>query len=117
MSKEEYGALMVRAACLNSLGHIGRIMRPISEAVAAAITAANPGLTVQVCPQGAMVTMDVHGRDVLTAMVAAGVDSLNDFNWMSQLRYYYEPKDDEDRKVVGNRDIAIRMITAQAKFG
>ena len=66
---------------------------------------------------GAMVTMDVHGRDVLTAMVAAGVDSLNDFNWMSQLRYYYEPKDDEDRKVVGNRDIAIRMITAQAKFG
>ena len=66
---------------------------------------------------GAMVTMDVHGRDVLTAMVAAGVDSLNDFNWMSQLRYYYEPKDDEERKVVGNRDIAIRMITAQAKFG
>ena len=34
---------------------------------------------------GAMVTLDVHGRDVLTTMVTAGVDRLNDFNWIAQL--------------------------------
>ena len=38
---------------------------------------------------GAMVTLDVHGRDVLTTMVEAGVDQLNDFNWIAQLRYFY----------------------------
>jgi dynein heavy chain len=58
---------------------------------------------------GAMVTMDVHGRDVLTAMVEAGVDKLNDFNWISQLRYYYQP--------ATSPDILVRIISSEAKYG
>ena len=58
---------------------------------------------------GAMVTLDVHGRDVLTTMVEAGVDQLNDFNWIAQLRYYYEPET--------SPDIDVCMITAKSRYG
>ena len=58
---------------------------------------------------GAMVTLDVHGRDVLTMMVSQGCDTPNDFNWVSQLRYYYSPEE--------SPDIDVKIITASAKYG
>lgn len=38
---------------------------------------------------GALITLDVHGRDVTKAMVEDKVNSLEDFLWMAQLRYYW----------------------------
>ena len=64
---------------------------------------------------GAMVTLDVHGRDVLTFMVGAGVDTSNDFNWVSQLRYYYDPNGEDG--ITKGPDILIKIITSTAKFG
>ena len=58
---------------------------------------------------GAMVTLDVHGRDVLLTMEAARVDKPVDFDWMAQLRYYYAPSE--------SQDIDVRMITAELKYG
>ena len=48
---------------------------------------------------GAMVTLDVHGRDVLITMEAAGVAIANDFDWMAQLRYYYAPSVSQEIQV------------------
>jgi dynein heavy chain len=43
---------------------------------------------------GALIVLDVHGRDVVKNMIKARVDNLNDFGWTCQLRYYWE--EDED---------------------
>ena len=56
-----------------------------------------------------MVTLDVHGRDVLITMERAGVHIANDFDWMAQLRYYYAPRT--------SPDVAVRMITAELSYG
>ncbi len=39
---------------------------------------------------GAMVTIDVHSRDVTEELAANGIDSPEDFEWLCQLRYYWQ---------------------------
>lgn len=55
---------------------------------------------------GALVVMDVHSRDVLSELVAMKIKELNDFQWLSQLRYYWED---------GNLDT--RMVNSSLPYG
>ena len=54
----------------------------------------------------ALVVIDVHAREVVLQLEEAGVEDENDFEWLSQLRYYWEQD-----------DVMVRMINATIKYG
>jgi dynein heavy chain len=43
---------------------------------------------------GALVVMDVHNRDTVYEMIDLKVSSVTDFDWLSQLRYYWNANGD-----------------------
>uniref|UniRef100_A0A3P8Y127 Dynein axonemal heavy chain 3 n=1 Tax=Esox lucius TaxID=8010 RepID=A0A3P8Y127_ESOLU len=55
---------------------------------------------------GALTVIDVHARDVVAKLAEDRISSLNDFSWISQLRYFWE-----------DGDVRLRMITTTVKYG
>ncbi|KAJ2994003.1 Dynein heavy chain 7, axonemal [Globomyces sp. JEL0801] len=56
----------------------------------------------------ALVVIDVHARDVVGQLAAAQVSNINDFSWLSQLRYYYNNKEE---------GLIVKMINSVQKYG
>ncbi|XP_049610508.1 dynein axonemal heavy chain 12-like [Syngnathus scovelli] len=54
---------------------------------------------------GALVTIDVHARDVVMELIEHGVSSENDFKWLAQLRYYWS-----------NDNVRVRIINCDVKY-
>ena len=54
---------------------------------------------------GALVTLDVHARDVVDEMAKIGVEKSSDFMWLAQLRYYWQ-----------NEQVRAHIINADVKY-
>lgn len=55
----------------------------------------------------ALVTTDVHARDIVEELITKKVSSRGDFTWMQQLRYYWERVDDTEDCVIRHSDALI----------
>ncbi|KAG8439501.1 hypothetical protein GDO86_005633 [Hymenochirus boettgeri] len=55
---------------------------------------------------GALITIDVHARDVVSSLSTRIITSISDFLWIAQLRYYWEDK-----------NIIVRMVTTSVPYG
>jgi dynein heavy chain len=67
---------------------------------------------------GALTTIDVHNRDVVEKMVDLGTHEVTDFEWVSQLRYYWEDswKDGQGVKR-GQKTLVARIVNAKCLYG
>jgi dynein heavy chain len=59
----------------------------------------------------ALITIEVHSRDVIDRMAKGNCSSVNAFEWLSQLRFYWE------REGRDEEDCFIRQINTQFRFG
>ncbi|KAL4487471.1 hypothetical protein ABPG72_006991 [Tetrahymena utriculariae] len=57
----------------------------------------------------ALITQDVHARDIVYKLWEEGTCSVNDFEWQKQLRYYYyeEPEN----------EVQVKQVNAKIKYG
>lgn len=58
------------------------------------------------CTLGSLIVLDAHARDVVHKLIDNDVSDTRDFDWMSQMRYYW----DENM-------INVRMITSDVDYG
>ena len=58
----------------------------------------------------ALITIEVHSRDVIEKMIKSNCSTVTAFEWLSQLRFYWEKVKEED-------DCVIRQINTYFKFG
>jgi dynein heavy chain len=58
----------------------------------------------------ALVTTDVHARDIIEEMMNDKVQSVYDFKWIKQLRYYW------DEEVMEGGDCVVRQVSAKLNY-
>eukprot|EP01116_Phalansterium_solitarium_P023771 TRINITY_DN849_c1_g1_i4.p1 TRINITY_DN849_c1_g1~~TRINITY_DN849_c1_g1_i4.p1 ORF type:complete len:3887 (-),score=1955.58 TRINITY_DN849_c1_g1_i4:123-11783(-) len=64
----------------------------------------------------ALLTIEVHLRDVLERLIKANVGSERDFDWRRQLRFYWE-RDQASGLQQGGETMLIRQTNAQFEYG
>ncbi|CBZ28360.1 dynein heavy chain, point mutation [Leishmania mexicana MHOM/GT/2001/U1103] len=62
------------------------------------------------CTLEALVVIEVHAKDILRMLGEKGVESPSSFDWLAQLRYYWEGEED-------NQQLTVQQINASLRYG
>lgn len=54
----------------------------------------------------ALIIIEIHAKDVLHKLIQEGITNVNDFEWVSQLRYYW----------IDNKDLKIRAVNTEFPY-
>ena len=73
-----------------------------------AITRARSLLPVERLKTVALITIEVHARDVIDKLARAGCSAVTDFEWVSQLRFYWDRDAD---------DCVVKQVLSVFKYG
>ncbi|KAG5475488.1 hypothetical protein LSCM1_03608 [Leishmania martiniquensis] len=65
---------------------------------------------VERCTLEALVVIEVHAKDILRLLGEKGVESPSSFDWLAQLRYYWEGEDDDQQ-------LNVQQINASLRYG
>ena len=57
---------------------------------------------------GAIITIDVHNRDIVQGLISSSVNSLGDFEWSKQQRYYWDAESD---------NLSVKMASSSFYYG
>ncbi|KAI9363382.1 dynein heavy chain and region D6 of dynein motor-domain-containing protein [Zopfochytrium polystomum] len=75
------GLINLRQKCINNLSATATLVR-------------GELTKIQRATLGALITIDVHNRDIVSGLIAAKVTGLADFEWTKQMRYYWDAESD-----------------------
>ncbi|EAX96982.1 Dynein heavy chain family protein [Trichomonas vaginalis G3] len=56
----------------------------------------------------ALITMDVHSRDIITDMIKMKVSNINDFEWFKRLKYYWDEV---------NKEVVVHQTNTSFRYG
>lgn len=59
----------------------------------------------------ALIVLDVHARDIVSLLINENVNDNDDFNWISQLRYYWRTSPEKQGYV------SVCMVTTDVEYG
>ena len=67
----------------------------------------------------ALVVMDIHSRDTNVTMVTGLIEKCSDFQWQSQVRYYWGPAWKDGRQAIkkGEGTVVARIVNARCLYG
>lgn len=96
MSEEgTVGLMTYHETCIHQLEDLIRLVRDKNLAV------------VERCTLESLVVIEVHSKDIIGMLCERGVDSPTNFDWLAQLRYYWEE----------NNHLMVRQINAELRYG
>lgn len=86
---------------------VKKFLKQLSDELADTVNLVRQKLTnLQAITLGALIVVDVHAKNCIATLVDQNISDITDFEWISQLRYYW-----------ANKDLYVRCIQTDFPYG